>query len=58
MVPFDGFAYFAVLLFVLPAAVALRLLAPTARAARIAISLNSAESDRGLASPPREMFVR
>ena len=36
MVPFDGFAYFAVLLFVLPAAVALRLLAPTARAAILA----------------------
>jgi membrane protein involved in D-alanine export len=33
MVPFDGFAYFAILLFVLPAAVALRLMSSTARAA-------------------------
>ena len=33
MVPFDGFAYFAILLFVLPAAVALRLVSSTARAA-------------------------
>ena len=39
MVPFDGFAYFAVLLFVLPAAVALRLLAPTARAAILAATI-------------------
>jgi len=39
MVPFDGFAYFAVLLFVLPAAVALRLLAPTARAAILATTI-------------------
>jgi membrane protein involved in D-alanine export len=39
MVPFDGFAYFAVLLFVLPVAVALRLLAPTARAAILAATI-------------------
>ena len=39
MVPFDGFAYFAVLLFVLPVAVALRLLASTARAAILAATI-------------------
>jgi membrane protein involved in D-alanine export len=39
MVPFDGFAYFAVLLFVLPVAVALRLLTPTARTAIVASTI-------------------
>jgi membrane protein involved in D-alanine export len=39
MVPFDGFAYVAVLLFVGPVALALRLLAPTARAAILAATI-------------------
>jgi membrane protein involved in D-alanine export len=51
MVPFDGFAYFAVLLFVLPAAVALRLLAPTARAAILAATIVMVAIQYGGTSP-------
>jgi membrane protein involved in D-alanine export len=39
MVPFDSFAYFAVLLYVLPVAVALRLVSPTPRTAIVLITI-------------------
>ena len=39
MVPFDSFAYFAVLLYVLPVAVALRLVSSTSRTAIVLIAI-------------------
>ena len=51
MVPFDGFAYFAVLLLVLPAAVILRLLTPTARAAIMATTIGMVAIQYGATSP-------
>ena len=51
MVPFDGFAYFAVLLLVLPAAVMLRLLTPTARAAMMATTIVMVAIQYGATSP-------
>jgi len=51
MVPFDGFAYFAVLLLVLPAAVILRLLTPTARAAILATTIGMVALQYGATSP-------
>ena len=51
MVPFDGFAYFAVLLLVLPAAVILRLLVPTARTAILATTIVMVAIQYGATSP-------
>jgi hypothetical protein len=39
MVPFDSFAYFAVLLYVLPVAIALRLVSSTSRTAIVPITI-------------------
>lgn len=51
MIPFDSFAYFAVLLLVLPAAVVLRLLTPTARATILATTIAMVAIQYGGTSP-------